>query len=192
MEADAARKRRTSRTLDRSHTWNLLRKHLGLKTERFERIQELAEAREYASSHSLIPDEEPVRRHQSPVSDRWQYEPQRSGNRPQGAAQGSSCAPRSTKTTRTSRAACGRRPPPLGGVGVRQARRGLRAGQGHRAGVHSLPKGTLAQAAHQQRPGTRQPRDQAPLQRESPNGLGFRCWRDLFARLDFRTGHNKK
>ncbi len=54
-----------------------------------ERIQELAEAREYASRHSLVPDEVPARRRQSSVSDRWQYEPQRSGSRAQGAAWGS-------------------------------------------------------------------------------------------------------
>ena len=59
-----------------------------------ERIQELAEAREYASRHSLVPDEVPARRHQSAGSDRWRYEPQRSGNRPQGAARGSSAARR--------------------------------------------------------------------------------------------------
>ena len=59
-----------------------------------ERIQELAEAREYASRHSLVPDEVPARRHQSTGSDRWRYEPQRSGNRPQGAARGSSAARR--------------------------------------------------------------------------------------------------
>lgn len=57
-----------------------------------ERIQELAEAREYASRHSLVPDEVPARRRQSTGSDRWQYEPQRSGNRAQGAARGSSAA----------------------------------------------------------------------------------------------------
>ena len=62
-----------------------------------ERIQELAEAREYASSHSLVPDEEPARRHQSTESDRWQYEPQRNGNRTQGAARGSSAARRSSR-----------------------------------------------------------------------------------------------
>ena len=62
-----------------------------------ERIQELAEAREYASRHSLVPDEVPARRRQSPGSDRWQYEPQRSGNRAQGAARGSSAARRSSK-----------------------------------------------------------------------------------------------
>ena len=38
-----------------------------------ERIQELAEAREYASRHSLVPDEESARRHQGSGSDRWQY-----------------------------------------------------------------------------------------------------------------------
>lgn len=32
------------------------------------------------------------------------------------------------------------------------------------AGVHGLPQGALGQAPHQQRPGARQPRDQAPLQ----------------------------
>lgn len=58
-----------------------------------ERIQELAEAREYASRHSLVPDEVPARRHQSTGSDRWQYEPQRSGNRTQRTAQ-SAPAPR--------------------------------------------------------------------------------------------------
>ena len=57
-----------------------------------ERIQELAEAREYASRHSLVP-EEPVRRHQNPSSDRWQYESQRSGDRSQRSAQ-SAPAPR--------------------------------------------------------------------------------------------------
>ena len=57
-----------------------------------ERIQELVEAREYASRHSLVP-EEPARRHQNPSSDRWQYESQRSGNRSQRAAQ-SAPAPR--------------------------------------------------------------------------------------------------
>ena len=62
-----------------------------------ERIQELAEAREYASRHSLVPNEEPARRHQSRVSDHWQYEPQRSGNRPQGAARGSSAARRDNR-----------------------------------------------------------------------------------------------
>ena len=62
-----------------------------------ERIQELAEAREYASRHSLVPDEEPARRHQSRVSDRWQYEPQRSGNRPQGMARSSSAARRDSR-----------------------------------------------------------------------------------------------
>ena len=58
-----------------------------------ERIQELAEAMEYASRHSLVPDEEPARRHQNPSSDRWQYESQRSGNRSQRSAQ-SAPAPR--------------------------------------------------------------------------------------------------
>ena len=62
-----------------------------------ERIQELAEAREYASRHSLVPDEVPARRHQSTGSDRWQYEPQRSGNRAQGAARGSSAARRDSR-----------------------------------------------------------------------------------------------
>lgn len=62
-----------------------------------ERIQELAEAREYASRHSLVPDEVPARRHQSTGSDRWQYEPQRSGNRTQGAARGSSAAMRNSR-----------------------------------------------------------------------------------------------
>lgn len=59
-----------------------------------ERIQELAEAREYASRHSLVPDEVPARRHQSPGPDRWQYERQYSGSRTQGAARGSSAARR--------------------------------------------------------------------------------------------------
>ena len=36
--------------------------------------------------------------------------------------------------------------------------------RGLRAGVHGLPQGALGQAPHQQRPGARQPRDQAPLQ----------------------------
>ena len=62
-----------------------------------ERIQELAEAREYASRHSLVPDEEPARRCQSPGSDRWRYEPQRSGSRTQGAARGSSAARRDSR-----------------------------------------------------------------------------------------------
>ena len=62
-----------------------------------ERIQELAEAREYASSHSLIPDEVPARRHQSTGSDRWQHQPQRSGNRTQGAARSSSPARRNSR-----------------------------------------------------------------------------------------------
>lgn len=62
-----------------------------------ERIQELAEAREYASRHSLVPDEVPARRRQSSVSDRWQYEPQRSGSRAQGAAWGSSAARRDSR-----------------------------------------------------------------------------------------------
>ena len=62
-----------------------------------ERIQELAEAREYASRHSLVPDEVPARRHQSTGSDRWQYEPQRSGNGTQGAARGSSAAMRDSR-----------------------------------------------------------------------------------------------
>lgn len=62
-----------------------------------ERIQELAEAREYASRHSLVPDEVPARRCQSTGSDRWQYEPQRSGNRTQGAARGSSAARRDSR-----------------------------------------------------------------------------------------------
>lgn len=62
-----------------------------------ERIQELAEAREYASRHSLVPDEVPARRHQSTGSYRWQYEPQRSGNRTQGAARGSSAAMRNSR-----------------------------------------------------------------------------------------------
>ena len=62
-----------------------------------ERIQELAEAREYASRHSLIPDEVPARRHQSTGSDRWQHQPQRSGNRTQGAARSSSAARRSSR-----------------------------------------------------------------------------------------------
>lgn len=62
-----------------------------------ERIQELAEAREYASRHSLVPDEVPARRRQGPGSDRWQYEPQRSGNRLQGAARGSSAARRDSR-----------------------------------------------------------------------------------------------
>ena len=62
-----------------------------------ERIQELAEAREYASRHSLVPDEEPARKHQSTGSDRWQYEPHRSGNRTQGAARGSSAARRNSR-----------------------------------------------------------------------------------------------
>lgn len=62
-----------------------------------ERIQELAEAREYASSHSLIPDEVPARRHQSTGTDRWQHQPQRSGNRTQGAARSSSAARRNSR-----------------------------------------------------------------------------------------------
>ena len=62
-----------------------------------ERIQELAEAREYASRHSLVPDEVPARRHQSTGSDRWRYEPQRSGSRTQGAARGSSAARRDSR-----------------------------------------------------------------------------------------------
>lgn len=62
-----------------------------------ERIQELAEAREYASRHSLVPDEVPARRRQSLGSDRWQYEPQRSGSRTQGAARGSSAARRDSR-----------------------------------------------------------------------------------------------
>ena len=62
-----------------------------------ERIQQLAEVREYALRHSLVPDEEPARKHQSTGSDRWQYEPQRSGNRTQGAARGSSAARRDSR-----------------------------------------------------------------------------------------------
>lgn len=62
-----------------------------------ERIQELAEAREYASRHSLVPDEVPARRRQGPGSDRWQYEPQRSGSRAQGVARGSSAARRDSR-----------------------------------------------------------------------------------------------
>lgn len=62
-----------------------------------ERIQELAEAREYASRHSLVPDEVPARRCQSTGSDRWRYEPQRSGSRTQGAARGSSAARRDSR-----------------------------------------------------------------------------------------------
>lgn len=62
-----------------------------------ERIQELAEAREYASRHSLVPDEVPARRCQSTGSGRWRYEPQRSGNRTQGAARGSSAAMRDSR-----------------------------------------------------------------------------------------------
>ena len=62
-----------------------------------ERIQELVEAREYASRHSLVPDEEPARRRQSTGSDRWQYEPQRSGSRLQGTARGSSAARRDSR-----------------------------------------------------------------------------------------------
>lgn len=62
-----------------------------------ERIQELAEAREYASRHSLVPDEVPARRHQSIGSDRWRDEPQRSGSRTQGAARGSSAARRDSR-----------------------------------------------------------------------------------------------
>lgn len=62
-----------------------------------ERIQELAEAREYASRHSLVPDEVPARRHESPGSDRWRYEPQRNGNRTQGAARGGSAARRDSR-----------------------------------------------------------------------------------------------
>ena len=62
-----------------------------------ERIQELAEAREYASRHSLVPDGEPARRRQSTDSDRWQYEPQRSGSGTQGAARGSSAARRDSR-----------------------------------------------------------------------------------------------
>lgn len=62
-----------------------------------ERIQELAEAREYASRHSLVPDEVPAKRRQGPGSDRWQYEPQRSGSRAQGVARGSSAARRDSR-----------------------------------------------------------------------------------------------
>ena len=62
-----------------------------------ERIQELAEAREYASRHSLVPDGEPARRRQSTDSDRWRYEPQRSGSGTQGAARGSSAARRDSR-----------------------------------------------------------------------------------------------
>lgn len=62
-----------------------------------ERIQELAEAREYASRHSLVPDEATARRCQSTGSDRWRYEPQRSGSRAQGAARGSSAARRDSR-----------------------------------------------------------------------------------------------
>lgn len=62
-----------------------------------ERIRELAEAREYASRHSLVPDEVPARRHQSTGSDHWRYEPQRSGSRTQGAARGSSAARRDSR-----------------------------------------------------------------------------------------------
>lgn len=62
-----------------------------------ERIQELAEAREYASRHSLVPDEVPARRRQGPGSDRWQYEPQRRGSRAQGVARGSSAARRDSR-----------------------------------------------------------------------------------------------
>ena len=62
-----------------------------------ERIQELAEAREYASRHSLVPDGALARRYQSTGSDRWRYEPQRSGNRTQGAARGSSAARRGSR-----------------------------------------------------------------------------------------------
>ncbi|WP_371298008.1 relaxase/mobilization nuclease domain-containing protein [Paraeggerthella sp.] len=57
-----------------------------------ERIQELTEARDYTSRHSLVPDERPAERPQSPSSDRWQYKSQRGGNRPQSAAQSSSAA----------------------------------------------------------------------------------------------------
>lgn len=62
-----------------------------------ERIQELAEAREYASRHSLVPDEVPARRRQGAGSDRWQYEPQRSGSRLQGAARDSFAARRDSR-----------------------------------------------------------------------------------------------
>lgn len=62
-----------------------------------ERIQELAEAREYASRHSLVSDEVPARRCQSTGSDRWRYEPQRSGSRTQGATRGSSAARRDSR-----------------------------------------------------------------------------------------------
>ena len=62
-----------------------------------ERIQELAEAREYASRHSLVPDEVPARRHQSTGSDHWRYEPQRGGSGTQGAARGSSAARRDSR-----------------------------------------------------------------------------------------------
>ena len=62
-----------------------------------ERIQELAEAREYASSHSLVPDEVPARRHQSTDSDRWQHQPQRGGNKTQGVSRGSSAARRDSR-----------------------------------------------------------------------------------------------
>lgn len=62
-----------------------------------ERIQELAEAREYVSRHSLVPDEVPARRRQGAGSGRWQYEPQRSGNRLQGAARDSSAARRDSR-----------------------------------------------------------------------------------------------
>ena len=61
-----------------------------------ERIQELAEAREYASRHSLVP-EVPARRHQSTGPDRWQHQPQRNGSRTQGAARGSSAARRDSR-----------------------------------------------------------------------------------------------
>lgn len=67
------------------------------------RIQELVEAREYASRHSLVPDEEPARKRQSSGSDRWQYESQRSGNRPQRAAQGSSAARRNSRDRQQER-----------------------------------------------------------------------------------------
>ena len=62
-----------------------------------ERIQELAEAREYATRHSLVPDEVPARRHHRTGTDRWRYEPQRSGSRTQGAARGSSAARRDSR-----------------------------------------------------------------------------------------------
>ena len=49
-------------------------------------------------------------------------------------------------------------------VGSSVVSQGVVTAIGLGAGVHGLPQGALGQAPHQQRPGARQPRDQAPLQ----------------------------